>query len=651
MKQKNILLNCYNSKNTRSLPKYQQESYIKMFDNQIVSNGGTIDTENYEDNCDYSYVLIIEGKNDHRIIYLEDDIYEIGRRSSAQIRIADRAVSRYHATIVKEFNPEELIFCYKILDGGLSGQKSKKSRNGLVVNHKYYKTKYLEHGDLVSLSNDIQARFFVINKNSLNENLFFDFKHDDDRSQKTKIQDQKTKIQDQKTLTNSLDARKTLNNIIDAQKTLSDYSENKQTLTGNTITTRNDLFIQKDYVIEYISKLSSIAELSPYPIIEINLEGDLTYYNTSAILLFPELNNKGIKHPLLSDLLKADQKVQGNLFVREINYKDKIFEQYIHYLPELKLIRSYIFDFTKRKNIESKLQDSKEKFRAVVEQILEGILLFNADDLQIIEANLSASEILNYLPEEIIGKNIEFFVSDEYVDFHSQLNLLKKTQCGFREEVKFEVKDRDPIDVELGVNIINYDNHLVFCCVFRDITARKKLENQLKYQAYYDSLTDLYQRSYFKEFFEQTLKKSKREKYLLAIMFLDVDNFKEINDNYGHDIGDLLLKQFAQRLRHSVRNADCLGRWGGDEFVILLTNIPSLEQVTSIAERIIRSMQECFLCNNQIIQTSTSIGIALSPEHGNTVDSLMKKADEALYITKANGRNGYTIMDYQRYNK
>lgn len=635
---------------TKNLTPLDSDSYLSMFDppiiskNEIVSShGDTTEGGDYNLDSHYSYVLIIEGKNDHRIIYLEDYLYEIGRRNNAHIIIQDKAVSRYHATIVKEFDKENFIFCYKILDGSLSGEKS---RNGLVINNKRCKSKILEHGDLISFTNNIKARFFVIDKNSVNDNLFIDFDNQDNSTNLEELENsQQTQIFSNGS--NSIPNGQAPTNDHEAKQSLTDYLGYTQTFAISDNSLNTDIFIQKDYIIEYISKLSSFAELSPYPIVEINLEGALTYYNPSASMLFPDLQDEGINHPLLSRLLRADHKIQGNLFVREVNYKDKIFEQYIHYLPELKLIRSYIFDFTQRKQTESKLRDSEEKYRAVVEQISEGILLFNADDLQIIEANVSASKILNYSIEEITEQTIDFFLTDQHVDFSCKLNLLKENHYGFREELKFKVKDNHPIDVELSINIINYDNHLVFCGVFRDITVRKTLENELKYQAYYDNLTDLYQRNYFREFFEQTLRKHKiqNQESLLAVMFLDVDKFKQINDNYGHDIGDLLLKQFAQRLKHCVKSDDCLGRWGGDEFVILLVNIFSVEQVISIAQRINQIMQRPFQCHTQTINTSTSIGIAIAPEHGTTVDSLMKNADKALYTTKANGRNGYTLYD------
>ena len=184
--------------------------------------------------------------------------------------------------------------------------------------------------------------------------------------------------------------------------------------------------------------------------------------------------------------------------------------------------------------------------------------------------------------------------------------------------------------------------------MFRDISKRKKLESDLKYQAYYDSLTDLYKRNYFREFFSQTLNHSKRQNLSLAIMYLDVDYFKQVNDSFGHDVGDLLLKQFAQRLKNCVKKRDCLARWGGDEFVILLVDVISIEQVMVVADRIKKSMNNPFICDGTTVNTSTSIGIAIFPDHANTVDDLLKRADNALYETKRKGRNGYTVYGYKQ---
>ncbi|MBL1210934.1 diguanylate cyclase domain-containing protein [Geminocystis sp. GBBB08] len=552
------------------------------------------------DNTPYLYVLIIEDGSDQRIIYLTDEIYEIGRRKSAEIIFHDQSVSRHHATICKEYNQEENLFFYKIFDGNLSEQLS---RNGLLINNKKYLSKYLEHGDLIEFSKLAKARYFVIDKNSQVQDIFH-------------------VNQD-----NSFEKKE---------------SYNKKTLTSNPYNV-NQSYLEKENIIDYIAKLTSFAELSPYPIVEINLQGKITYYNQAASLSFPSLINETMSHPVLSNLLKAEHKIHGNLFVREVRYNDKIFEQYIHYLPDLKLIRSYLFDFTNRKKVEAKLKDSEAKYRAVVEQMSEGIFLFTAEDSMIIEANISATKILGYPLEELIHQNIEQFLDTQYQTFIYNLEILKETKLSFRQELKLKVKQHQPIDVELNVSLINYQNKLVFCCVFRDISERKLLENQLKYHAYHDSLTGLYKRNFFMNFLSKTLANAKRQKTTVAIMFLDIDYFKEINDNYGHDVGDLFLQEFSQRLKNALRESDCLARWGGDEFVALLPDITSPNTLTIIIDRILKSIKKPFIYHQITLNTSTSIGIAIYPIHDENIDSLLKKADQALYTTKQNGRNGYTI--------
>ncbi|AFZ54904.1 diguanylate cyclase domain-containing protein [Cyanobacterium aponinum] len=563
---------------------------------------------NYINNLDdsshnqYLYLLIVEDSQEHHLCYLENSIYEIGRRHDADIILRDLSVSRTHATIVKEYNQEENLFFYKIIDGSLSGNKSK---NGLVINNKKFGSKYLEHGDLIIFGDHAKARFFVIDKNSQNQDFF------------NIVNFEKTNILDEDSY-----AKKTLNNNNYIVKEIDSQSEN---------------------IRDYIAKLGSFAELSPYPIIEINLQGKITYYNPATGLLFPDLKDEKMNHPVLINLLKAEHKIHGNLFVREVFYQDKIFEQYIHYLPELKVIRIYIFDFTKRKRIEAKLKDSEAKYRAVVEQISEGIFLFNAENNKIIEANESVTRILGFSLEELIGENIETFLNNKNFDFCHKLRLLKQTKASFREELRLKAKNRESVYVELSISIINYQNQLVFCSVFRDIGQRKLLEEQLKFQAYHDSLTGLYKRNYFREYAAKKINTFHRKKYYLAVAFFDIDYFKEINDSYGHDVGDMLLQNLTERIKYCLKKRDCLARWGGDEFVALFGNIKEIQDLIVIVERILQSVRRPFVFDGVTINASTSIGVAVYPLHGDSVDCLLKKADEALYETKRNGRDGYTI--------
>ncbi|WP_017296324.1 diguanylate cyclase domain-containing protein [Geminocystis herdmanii] len=585
----------------------QNDDFTSNLRDTLLDHQQKLTDENREEG-QYLYLLIIEDGNDKRLIYLTDEMYEMGRRHDVEIIFHDQAVSRDHATIIKEYNQEENLFFYKIVDGSLSG---KKSTNGLIINNKQYQNKYLEHGDLIQFSKQAKARFFVIDKNSQIKDIF-----------------------------NIINKSENPEEIL-IDKDLDSYA--KKTLDHQTFHFENDPNLEKENIANYISKLSSFAELSPYPIIEINLQGKLTYYNQAANFLFPNLAEEKMSHPVLSNLLKAEQKIHGNLFVRELHCYNKVFEQYIHYLPELKLIRSYIFDFTERKEIEARLKDSEAKYRAVIEQISEGIILFTAEDFLIIEVNAFANKILKYSLKELIHENIESFIGDKPEEFRENLERLKITKISFRQELKLKVKNDKPLEVELSVSVITYQNKLVYCSVFRDISDRKKLENKLKYQAYHDSLTGLYKRNFFIHSCTKSLARAKRKKMVIAVMFFDVDYFKQINDNYGHDIGDLLLKQFAQRLQHSLREADSLARWGGDEFVALLPDITSQDDLIIILDRIVQAIRVPFLCNDITIRTSTSIGVAIYPKHGTDIDALLKKADKALYTTKNNGRNGYTI--------
>ncbi|MGK7958894.1 MAG: putative bifunctional diguanylate cyclase/phosphodiesterase, partial [Crocosphaera sp.] len=174
-----------------------------------------------------------------------------------------------------------------------------------------------------------------------------------------------------------------------------------------------------------------------------------------------------------------------------------------------------------------------------------------------------------------------------------------------------------------------------------DITARKKAEKNLEYRAFYDTLTDLPNRSYFDEKLEIALVKAKKNKHLMAILFLDLDAFKNINDSLGHKIGDQLLKSFAQRLSSCVRNNDIVSRWGGDEFTLLLPQINTPEDTINLAQRILDDLKKPFEVSGHQLYIKTSIGISIYPQDGEDGETLLKNADAALYRAKERGRNHY----------
>ena len=180
----------------------------------------------------------------------------------------------------------------------------------------------------------------------------------------------------------------------------------------------------------------------------------------------------------------------------------------------------------------------------------------------------------------------------------------------------------------------------------RDITERKAAEARVQHLAHHDVLTDLPNRALLTDRLHQALAHARRDIGKLAVLFLDLDKLKPVNDALGHDIGDLLLKSVTSRLREIVtRESDTVARLGGDEFVILLRRVNKDQDAELIAEKIVRSLGQPFLIKQHRIDISGSIGIAISPQHGEDVNQLLRHADMAMYAAKRSGRNGYRFFD------
>jgi diguanylate cyclase (GGDEF)-like protein/PAS domain S-box-containing protein len=174
-----------------------------------------------------------------------------------------------------------------------------------------------------------------------------------------------------------------------------------------------------------------------------------------------------------------------------------------------------------------------------------------------------------------------------------------------------------------------------------DITGRKNMEERMRHMAHYDPLTELPNRALIADRLQQAVIKARRDKTYMAVMFIDLDRFKPVNDNLGHDIGDLLLKQVAHRMLSGVRASDTVARIGGDEFVVLLPSIEQEADATIVAEKILHALKQPFDVAGHEISISGSIGIAAYPEHGDDEKLLLINADIAMYHAKKDGRNGY----------
>jgi diguanylate cyclase (GGDEF)-like protein len=178
-----------------------------------------------------------------------------------------------------------------------------------------------------------------------------------------------------------------------------------------------------------------------------------------------------------------------------------------------------------------------------------------------------------------------------------------------------------------------------------DVTARKEAENAVHQLAYYDILTGLPNRTLLLDRLDRALAQAERDDRHVALFFLDLDKFKDINDCFGHAFGDLLLKAVGQRLNSVIRKNDTMARFGGDEFIILLPAVTQVGEIKLVAEKVVAAMSQPFFLEGERVKISTSVGIAMSPLDGKDAGTLLKRADTAMYIAKDQGRDGYCFFD------
>jgi len=303
-------------------------------------------------------------------------------------------------------------------------------------------------------------------------------------------------------------------------------------------------------------------------------------------------------------------------------------------------------DITERKQMEKTLRQSEEKYRTILENIQEGYFEVDLTG-NFTFFNDSLCRNLGYSKEELMGMN-----NRQYTDKEHSKKLFqafnKVYNTGEPTEFDWQIirKDETKRYVEASV-LLQKDSSgkpMGFRGIVHDVTERKQIEQQLNHMATHDVLTGLPNRMLFIDRLEVALAQSKRNRHKLAVMMLDLDHFKDINDTLGHMVGDQLLKEVGYRLSGLVRQSDTVARLGGDEFIILLSDIERMEDSVGIAEIVLKAFGQPFACGNHKLTSSTSIGIAVYPDDGNDIDSLLKKSDVAMYFVKTHGRNNYKFF-------
>ncbi len=303
-------------------------------------------------------------------------------------------------------------------------------------------------------------------------------------------------------------------------------------------------------------------------------------------------------------------------------------------------------NITERKQAELILRTSEEFTRLVLGAVGDGIVGMDTEG-KITFANPAVFTLLGYSEEQLIGQPMHPLVHYAYPDGRDfpreECSMYRTSHDGQPRRVDNEVlwrKDGVALPVEYNTTPVIKDGQIVgSVIVFRDITERKESEETIWKQANFDVLTGLPNRHMFHDRLEQELKKAKRTNLPLALMLIDLDHFKEINDTLGHAMGDLLLKEAARRIGGCVRLTDTVVRLGGDEFVVILPDLDDINNIERIAQSIIQKVSEPYYLNEKVAYVSASIGITLYPDDAGTIEELFKNADQAMYVAKNQGRN------------
>jgi len=596
------------------------------------------------------HILVVQDLRGQRTIPLQEATYSIGRHKSNAIVLYSRSVSRQHAILLRVTIPGTAQCSFRIIDGNFKGQGS---TNGLLVNGIRCYSHNLQHGDVINFgSNQAQAKYYAIS--NISEKAFFA----------------------------SVEAENLLDFLSDKSQPANPF----QTLVVNTE------FPGASETA--LARLASFPELIPNPIIETDLEGKVTYLNPAAAIKFPDLRELGRQHPILKEILNVTENLKIHPFVREVTVGQAVFEQSVHHLPESDLIRTYIIrDITEQKKAEIELRQRDRLLQAVAE----------ASNCLVVEMNYETaiSKALAVVGEAARADRAYLFKNHT----HSSMGSAVSLQCEWYRphlqaarphwqnqlyqseglsrwynilfhgqslnELTRELPDAErellrsdgvqslllvPLRSEgqfwgfLGLADCTQERYwskheestlLTMAASISGAWQRRQVEEKIRYQALHDLLTGLPNRLLFNELLAKAIANALRRQESLAVMFLDLDRFKVINDTLGHTLGDRLLQLVARRVRGCLRSGDTVSRWGGDEFTILLPRIEYLEEVTQAACRILKTLEEVFHLDGHELYISASLGIAVLDEHSPDAEALIKHADAALYHAKDAGRNNY----------
>lgn len=554
---------------------------------------------------EFRHILVLEDRKGRRIIFLEESNYTIGRDSHNPIIIYDYQVSRTHATLIRKMDEEGKNFSYRLIDGDLQG---KKSTNGIFVNGHATISHELKHGDTIRFGSEAKANYYIVPSDS-SINLF---------------------------------NPENLDRISASRTTLTNQS------SDTMISKEKESGIREDQ--QELIRLASFPELSPNPIIELDWEGNITYINPAASIKFETIHEDKLNHPILAGLLTEYNSRQGNLFLREVKIGSEVFEQYVHYLSEKKLIRSYIYDFTQRKQTEAQLKDIQARYLSILRQVSEGICLAYASNRRIIEVNDVFCQLLGYSTEEINNLTLYNIIASDLTTFNQDLTQVQETKQDLSEEYLYRRPDGTLVNLETSISLISYQNKEIFCFVLRNSQKQSSEEEDYSnYLAFHDSLLNIPNQKLFQEQLEIAIANAKRYQYLMGLVFAEIDHWQEFKEVHPKKETDKVLQNFTQIFQSCLRTGDLLARWDDNKFALLFSHIRGPRDPARILKKI-SSTLTAYLDQesaNQKIKLELKLTLLVYPIDGEDKSLLLKNALLSLEQLKTNNPNygvtGFTL--------
>ena len=361
----------------------------------------------------------------------------------------------------------------------------------------------------------------------------------------------------------------------------------------------------------------------------------MSTYGVKSMLIIPLNTQQGTT----GMLILWDTSAKRIFTQEEIDLAKAIAGQAAIALDNAELYAKAMQEIAERKEAEALLKQSEQDYRRLFENAHDAIIIFEPEKEIVLDVNQRACEIYKTPREQFIGQSMSMFALNPE---QNRRYIEKTLQEGsfYKFETIHHLKDGTEIHLEINASLVEYHGRKAIISINRDITERKAFEEKLRYAALHDELTKLPNRTLFIDHLSQSITRKKREPNLLfAVLFLDLDNFKNINDTFGHKIGDKYLIEISQRLAKSIRQIDTIARFGGDEFAILLESIDHINDVYDICSRILRTVSQPVPVENQELITTTSIGVVISNASYQLPDEMLRDADIAMYRAKSKGGN------------